>query len=297
MNITRKVGWAGVPLALLVLAGCSIVNTNSSEVALQYGGGPFDSVKFVQCTQPGTHEARDVNDDEYYFPTGQRDFTFSSAPGSDSPPLTSVTKDGQQISVTGTVKFTLNTDCAPWKDATGKTWPGGKLQAFWELIGKKYGAVSDDPDADLPSGWDDMLRNYLGAAIDRADDTEALNFNWLDLYSSAAATSEWGKEVQGDIPSIVNQLTFGADIFSINVVLLQKPGVQPELQQGLADKQAAVLRQQAAAIDQQAATNFPGGLPGYQAYQEQQAVNKAITDGKVQVLPIPQGSSVIVGGK
>lgn len=297
MSVTRKVGWAGVPLTLLVLAGCSMVNTNSSEVALQYGGGPFDSVKFVQCTEPGTHETRDVNDDEFYFPTGQRDFTFSSDSGADSPPLTSVTKDGQQISVTGTVKFTLNTDCASWKDSTGKTWPGGKLQAFWELIGKKYSAVSDDPNADLPGGWDDMLRNYLGAAIDRADDQEALNFDWQDLYDQAAATTQWGKEVQNDIPSIVNQLTFGANIFTIDVVLLQKPDVQPALKDGLASKQAAILRQQAAEVDENAAKAFPGGIAGYESYQQQQAINQAIIAGKVQVLPIPQGSSVIVGGK
>jgi hypothetical protein len=281
---------------LAAVAACSIVNTTASQVALQYGGGPFDSVKFVQCTGPSTHGARDVNDTEYYAPLGQRDWSFGTGKGEDSPALTSATKDGQQISVTGTVKFTLNTSCVPWKDSTGRTWPGGRLQAFWELIGKKYDALPTDADADLPGGWDEMLKNYLGAAVDRASDTEALNFGWQDLYTSAQATTSWSTQVQQDIPRILNQLTLGTNLIDIDVVLLQKPGIQPQLQAGLSAKQAAVLRQQAAAVDEQAAKNFPGGVAGYQAYQEQQAVNQAITDGKVKIIPIPQGSPVVVGG-
>lgn len=285
-----------LPLIAVALAGCSIVNTTASEVALQYGGGPFDSVKFVQCTGPSTHATRDVNDTEYYAPLGQRDWSFGIGAGEDSPALTSATKDGQQISVTGTVKFTLNTSCVPWKDSTGRTWPGGRLQAFWELIGKKYNALPTDSDADLPSGWDAMLKNYLGAAVDRASDTEALNFGWQDLYTSATATTQWSQDVQNDIPRILNQLTLGTDLIHIDVVLLQKPGIQPQLQAGLASKQAAILRQQAAAVDEQAAKNFPGGVIGYEQYQQQQAVNAAIEGGKVKVLPVPQGTSVIVNG-
>lgn len=286
---------AGATL-LVLLAACSHVNTNSSEVALQYGGGPFDSVKFVQCTNPGVHQARDPNDTEYYAPYGQRDWSFGIGAGEDSPALTSATKDGQSIQVTGTVKFTLNTSCAPWTDPTGKRWTGGRLEAWWELIGKKYNALPTDPDAELPAGWDAMLKNYLGAAVDRASDTEALNFGWQDLYSSAQATNEWSQQVQGDIPNILNALTLGTDIIHIDTVLLQKPGISPQLQAGLTAKQAATLRAQAAAVDEQAAKNFPGGVQGYQQYQQQQAINQAIQDGKVKVLPIPEGSSIVVNG-
>jgi len=278
------------------MTACSIVNTTASQVALQYGGGPLDSVKFVRCTGPSTHATRDVNDTEYYAPLGQRDWSFGIGEGEDSAALTSATQDGQQISVTGTVKFTLNTDCTPWKDSTGRTWPGGRLQAFWELIGHKYNALPTDSDADLPSGWDDMLKNYLGAAVDRASDTAALNFGWQALYTSAKATTAWSQQVQSDIPKILSSLTLGTDIIHIDVVLLQKPGIQPQLQAGLASKQAAILRQQAAAVDENAAKNFPGGVPGYQAYQQQQALNQAIESGKVPILPVPEGSSIIVNG-
>lgn len=285
-----------LPIAAVALAACSIVNTTASQVALQYGGGPFDSKSFKDCTGPSTHQTRDVSDTFYYAPLGQRDYSFGIGRGEDTAALTSVTKDGQQISVTGTVKFTLNTDCTPWKDSTGRTWPGGRLQAFWELIGKKYDALPTDADSDLPAGWDDMLDNYLGAAVDRASDTEALNFGWQALYTSAAATTAWSQQVQTDIPKILNSLTLGTDLIHIDVVLLQKPGIQEQLQAGLASKQAAILRQQSAAVDEQAAKSFPGGVPGYQAYQQQQAVNQAIESGKVKVIPIPEGSSIVVQG-
>ena len=125
--------------AALVLTGCSIANPTSSEVSLQYGAGMFDSRKFVECETE--RDVSDVLDDHYYYPSGQRDFTFGDGEGIDSAPLTSTTQDSQEIKVTGTVKFTLNTDCTPFTDPTGKAWPGGKLQMFHELIAGKVDAT------------------------------------------------------------------------------------------------------------------------------------------------------------
>lgn len=73
--------------------------------------------------------------------------------------------------------------------------------------------------------------------------------------------------------------------------------IAPQLQNGLTDKEAASLAAQAAEVDKQAAAQFPGGVAGYQAYRQQQAINEAIKSGKVQILPVPQGTSVIVQPK
>jgi hypothetical protein len=281
----------------LTLAGCSIANTTASEVALQYGAGPLDSRAFVQCVPSGSREVNDVNDDHFYYPAGQRDFSFSSDQGADSAPLTSTTSDAQEISVSGTVKFTLNTSCEKFADPSGKEWPGGRLQMFHELIAAKFDAAPTDGGEQMKDGWKTLLRNYVGAALDRATDNEALKYGWQQLYTDTTAKAKWEKDVLDQLPAILKTLTQGVDLITINTVLLQKPGIQPGLVSGLTDKQAATLRNEAAEVDKQAAVNFPGGLAGYQSYQQQQAINQAIKDGKVQVIPIPQGSPVIVGAK
>lgn len=282
-------------LAALTLAGCSIANTNGAEAALHYEDGWLAEGKaFEFCVPTNTYETGGVHDRNLYYPAGQRDFTFNGNDGSDMAPLTSATKDSQEISVSGTVKFTLNVDCKEFKDASGKVWPGGKLQMFHELIGNNYEAYNIDGGQPTSKGWSRMLANYVGAAIDRATDNEALKYNLLDLYSNAEIKASWEKDVLGQLPKILNSLTQGMDLFKINAVLLQKPGVAPKIADGLSEQQAAKLRASAVDIDKQAAENFPGGIAAYQAYQQQQAVNEAIKSGKVQVLPVPQGSPVIV---
>jgi hypothetical protein len=274
----------------LLAAACSIGNPNSSEVSLQYGAGPFDSRKFVECETE--RSVSDVNDDHYYYPSGQRDFTFGDGEGKDSAALTSTTQDSQEIKVSGTIKFTLNTSCEPFTDPTGKEWPGGRLQFFHELIGSKYEPATEG--GGQPGKWRELLANYVGAALDRATDNEALKFGWQKLYADTASKAAWEKAVLTELPKILKTLTQDVDIFRINTVLLQKPAIQAKLADGLSEKQAAELRADAVEVDKQAAQNFPGGLPAYQAYQQQQAVNEAIKAGKVQVLPVPQGSPVIV---
>jgi SPFH domain / Band 7 family len=289
--------FAVLPAVAVVAAACSIGNTTASEVALQYGGGPFDSRTFVACVPSGTRSIDDVNDDHYYYPSGQRDFTFSADQGADAPQLTSATKDPTEITVSGTVKFTLNTNCDKFTDPSGKEWPGGKLQMFHELIASKYDAAPDDGGEPMKDGWKGLLRNYIGAAIDRAVDNEALKYGYLDLYTNVDRKAAWERDVLAQIPAILKSLTQGVDLIEINAVLLQKPSVAGQIVGGFAEKQAAELRAQAVEIDKQAASQFPGGIAAYQAYQQQQAINQAIKDGKVQVLPVPQGSSIIVAPK
>lgn len=290
----------GVSALALVggLTACSEVYTNASEKALEYEGGSFDGKNFVACFEPGTHEYPGANDTYAYYPIGQRDFTFSNQKDAraDMAALSATTKDTQEILVSGTVKLTLNTSCKEFKDPTGKVWPGGVLQMFHELIGKKYHAQNDAGDQPQNSGWADMLQNYVGAALDRSVDNEALNYEQLDLYSDTKSKASWERDVLDELPRVLKQLTQGVDMFKINTVLLQKPTVRGEIADALSEKQAAVLRAQASQVDQTAAKTFPGGFPAYQAYLQQQAINQAIKDGKVkvQVVQAPSGSGVIV---
>lgn len=282
-------------LAVLVASsGCSIANTTANEVALQYEGGPFDSKAYYSCVKSSTRDINDVNDTHYYYLMGQTDFTFGDGKGLDSAALTSTTKDSQEIKVSGTIKFTLNTSCDEFKDPTGKVWPGGVLQYFHELIGMKYQAGNTEGGMPPGGGWTSMVKNYLGAALDRATDNEALNYEWRSLYADTATKAKWEKDVLKQLPTVLKSLTQGVDVFKINAVLLQKPGIAPKLADGLTEQQAAQLRASAVEVDKEAAANFPGGITAYQQYQQQQAINEAIKSGKVKVLPVPQGSDIIV---
>jgi hypothetical protein len=295
MKTGTRVTAGFVAAAAIIVSGCSIANTNGAEVALHYEGGWLAEGKGYEfCVSTNTYETGGVHDDNLYYPAGQRDFNFNNTESADSAALTSTTKDAQEASVTGTVKFTLNADCTPFTDPTGKEWPGGKIQYFHELIGLKYQAFNTEGGQPTNQGWNDLLTNYIGAALDRATDNEALKYDLLALYSNADTKAAWERDVLAQLPKVLKQLTQGVDLFTINAVVLQKPGIQPKIRDGLTEKNAAVLRAEAVEVDKQAAANFPGGIDAYQRYQQQQAVNEAIKSGKVQVLPVPQGSPVIV---
>lgn len=286
-----------VAVAAGALTACSTVSTGASEVAVQYGGGTWDSANFVACFGGGYKSNSESASDTFkYYPTGQRDFSFGDDKSLDSAALTSTTKDSQEVKVTGTVKFTMNLSCTPFKDPTGKRWAGGTAQYFHELYGDKDHAYNDEGSQPVGDGWVKMLRQYMGFAVDREVDDNALNFVLTDLNTDRAAKDKWEDEVKKGLPDTLKSMTGGVEIFKITDVLLQRPGVRPEIADANAEKQAAQIRADAVEIDKTAAANFPGGIVGYQAYQQQQAVNEAIKSGKVKVLPIPQGSPVIVSG-
>jgi len=296
MNGLKKIGLAFCALVVgLTAVGCSSVATSASELALQYSAGPFDSTAYAACYGGGKHEYNDPNDTYFYYPTGQRDFSFGDDDGLDSAALTSTTNDTQEIKVAGTVKFTMKLSCDPFKDPTGKRWEGGTAQWFHEVLDKE-GAANQEGGQPYGDGWGKLLRGYLGFAIDREVDDNALNFKLTQLNTSRADKDKWEEDVKSGLPETLKAMTQNVEIFHVTDVLLQRPGVRAEIADANAEKQAATIRAEAVDIDKNAAKSFPGGIAAYQAYQQQQAVNEAIKSGKVKVLPIPQGSDVIING-
>ena len=299
MKFRRTSITAAILAASITIVGCSVADPDSSQEALHYSGGPFSSQNFQNCINPGTREVDGPGDYMFYYPHGQRTFTFSDVdPHADRPPIHISTKDRQELLVRGTVTFTLNTDCTPYdeKDATGKVvrhWDGGVLQRFHDTIGRHTEAFASDGGDQQPKGWDEVLNRYIGDPAEKAMDNAALRWNWTDLYNNLDAKNAWQDEVIADLPRLIDQQA-GAPHFIVNSVQLQKPDVSPTLAAELQNNAAAQLRKNTADTDQQAAQNFPGGIAGYLQYQQQLAVNDAIKSGKVQVIPIPQGSPVIV---
>jgi hypothetical protein len=288
-------GVAIAAVAVVFVSGCSEADTSPSQKALHYSNGPFSSRTFQDCVDPGSLKYQGVSDDHFYYPVGQRTLNFSHDEGADSPPLTITSRDGQVMEVSGILAFHLNTSCEPYTDKAGKRWDGGILQKFHETIAAQDAAYATSGGAEPGGGWDQVVNKYVRNPAERGVSNEALNFGWQDLFEKSDAKAAWEKASVTEIPRLVLEQT-GEPFFVIDSVLLQKPDPSPTLKTELGNNQAAALRAQTAATDQAAAANFPGGIGAYIAYQGQLAVNKAIADGKVQVLPVPQGSPVIING-
>ena len=286
-------------VAALALTGCSVADPDTSQVVLHYSGGPFSNQAFVACVPPGVRSVNSMNEQYFYYPHGQRVFTFRSNPdgsiypGAAETAITVGTKNNVQMSVQGSITFTLNESCNPYTDTQGARWPGGILQKFHDTIGKQNRAYAENGGDEPPAGWDTVLDNFLGQPAQKAMTEASSQFNWQDLYSNNIARTQWVAQVAKDIPALIDQQA-GDRFFIITNVQLSQPIPPQDLIDSLTGLQAATVRQQTGQVDQSAAVNFPGGIQGYLEYQQKLAVNKAITDGKVQVLPVPMGSSIIV---
>lgn len=283
--------WIAAALAATaLLTGCGNMETQPDQQGIRYSGGALfpEAITFKNCQGPSKQEFGDAGDNTFIYPAGQRTLKFSADPGSDTGPITVSAPSpggGQpiELTVSGVVTFTpIFEDCET-------------LRRFHETIGIKYAAWT-------PEGWARMVSVYLKDPTDRAADNEALKFNWVDLSSNADKKAEWERNVaaaiQGapDRPGLIEQLA-GGKFFRIDGVLLQRPDLPGNVKASIADTEAARQQAQTAEQVKQAAATFPGGVPAYQSYQQQQAVNEAIRSGNVKVIPVPQGSPVIVSGQ
>lgn len=282
-------------IAALALAGCSVADPNPSEIGLKYNGGSFSNQQFLACIAPGTRDVNGPGDSYFYYPHGTRTYNFSTAAGADEGPIQVNTKNNVQMVVTGSITFTLNESCTPFTDKNGHTWPGGMLQKFHDTIGRSHNMAASDSGADFSaqSGWGTGLNLFLGGPAGKALNNSGLAYNWQDLYANLQARNAFVAAAEGDIKTLITQQA-GDDFFIIQNVQVDQPQPPQALIDQMNNLQAQQLVNQQAQQAQQLAAGWPGGLQGYQDYQQKQAVNKAIQDGHVPVLLIPQGSPVMV---
>jgi hypothetical protein len=272
-------------LAVLALSGCSLAQTTPDEVGLRYSGGALfaEAEAFKKCYNPSESEHGDAGDKVYIYPAGQRTFKFSNDPGSDSPPISVTALGGITLGVSGTVTFTPNfQDCATLRD-------------FHERIGRKYAAYLSAEDdttttkVEGAEGWTTMLLTYVKDPTERALDNDSLGYDPYKLTTDPATKAEWEQKALADIPKVMQQQS-GGEFFKIDSVLLQAPQLPEQMVDGQIAKQTAQQAADAAVIAAEASKSCDQTC---QTYQQSQVMNKAIADGKVQVLPIPYGSPVI----
>jgi regulator of protease activity HflC (stomatin/prohibitin superfamily) len=290
-----------VAVAALVLSGCSQVNTQPDTVALHYSGG-LSSTNYIDCTGPSTKNYSGPGDQYFYYPYGQRTYTFDD--GGESGPITVVTKDNVTMTLPGVVTFKLNT--ARDKDGNCQT-----LKEFHENIGIKYEAYFDDTGGTNgeDTGWVTMLKTYVGNQISRAANDAAKGFTSQQLYSDAKSKHDFEQAITEDIPTLVKQFS-GGDYFNDWTIVLKQITPPQSIVDAYNAQQAAV----AAAAAQKQQADAQVAVENAKALQTEAQVKsisqlvrvlgvegyiqfKAIEEGKITVLPIPAGSSVIANPK
>lgn len=275
MNTKRKALVVGLAAAVLPLAACSVA-TQPDEQALVYDAGSFSNTEFEKYVGPSQRTYYGPGDQEYTYPAGQRTVTFDDTEQADFAPFTAPSKDGITLVVSGSAPFELTMD-------------PDRLRQFHEQVGIKARGEAGD------GYWDRILDTYLRVPFQRAVSDATSGFNWVDLYQNPEAKAAWEKRIKELLPGFIGQQA-GAEYFEVGNVTVQKPEIPAELQKALTDAQVAVQQNEAQKNrNAQIITEIQSiealvrvlGADGYNVYQ-------AIKDGRVQIMPVPQGSSVVV---
>ena len=271
---------AAVLLGATTLAGCG-ASPEPDEAAVRYDSPPFSGVRFNRCVAPGEFNmSAPWSGAEYTtYPAGQRTYTFTGdGKNVDAPAFTANTRDGVEMTVSGQVAFRLDDSCE-------------NLRLFHENIGRFN-------QSGTPDGWQKTLSKYLGQSLQRAMNDATQEQDWKGLYSDPKVKAAWEKKVKELLPQYVTQ-SMGGGYFTDFSPTIQKPEVPDALRNALAASQEAVEQNRAQkARNEQVKSELQSirelvsvlGPDGYNTYQ-------AIKDGKIQVVTIPQGSSVVVQPK
>jgi hypothetical protein len=183
-NLVRigAVGLAGAILA--VGASSCTIAPQPDEIKLHYHGGPLEGNSFDKVVLPGTSAGNwNVADTTIGLPTSLR--TWNIAPGSEDQeaPIVAPAKDNVPVAVFLQVNMLLNTNV---EDQEG--FPGGTLREFWEVIGRRYGADTED-------GWLRMMKVTVVPALTkavtdtvRAYDSDPLVYNTNGIYTEVQTT-------------------------------------------------------------------------------------------------------------
>jgi len=302
--VTRiRLGRLGAALLLLsTLTACSTVNTEPDEKALHYQGGSFTSSKYKNCVDPSTREWDGPGDKHYKYPFGQRTFAFTGGDDGDSPPITVVSKDNVQLTVTGVATFALNTDCK-------------KLREFHDRIGAKFNAYvgEGETDKEMLAGWVKMLNVYMKQPLDKAMDAVSKEYGYSELFTNPRVKEEWEDKV-GKLVAQFAEDQSGGDYFCSPSytgtgpcgefsLTIQSPTPPDEIVRALAAQQVAVAENNAqrqrnvtaqTKIEQIKALVAVLGVQGYIEYARTEATIEAIRSGKTQLYVLPNGTTAAV---
>lgn len=286
----KRILKAGGILLLLTVAmtACGRAAPQPDEAAVIYDAGPFSSTSFQECVEPNHSALYGPFDQAYSYPAGQRTYAFSGGQHDESAPLRLVSNDNQEMTATGVLTFSLNTDCKV-------------LQSFHEKIGLKYRAY--DNEGGTTEGWQQLLDIYVGQPLQRAVQLAGQKYTWQNLYSDPVTRDSFEKDIAADLPQFVTGATADQTFFRDFKITVNKPtptngGLIDQLnQQQVQASRLATIQAQKAAQDaeiaqiQQLVQTL--GPDGYILYRNQLNCeqNKASC---VPFLPVPSGTALAV---
>lgn len=184
--------------------------TDPSYRTLRYEGGDFAGSKFKECMGDGEKIAS--NDKFYSYPTTQREDVWDSNnfetgnKSADNTDLVLTDKNGVTVNAKVKVDFFLNTSCDP-VTVDGKTYKGGTLEAFHELIGKTRGAyfnVGKSGTAAYSSGWIWAMTNYISNPLENQLNVEARQTTADKMWLDPAEKTRMENELEAKLPDLIN---------------------------------------------------------------------------------------------
>lgn len=280
MNTRPRTVVALAAVAVLATA-CTMTTPDPDKVGIVYDAGPMSDTTFQNCIRPGQQDISGPNDEAYVYPNQQRTYDFTGRAESEAKPIHSASKDGVDLSIAGGLAFYMNgADCQ-------------LLKVFHEQIGLKYEAYDGGADG---KGWGNMLRFYLGNALERAMDEETLKYGWEELhYNRNGAKTKWETAVAAGVATYVQQLT-GQPYFTKMTMILRSPEPPANI---LAAVNASVEAQERNKAQQNENDRIDTKLQSMKKLvdllgPEGAVLYQAIEDGKVSVIPIPAGGSINV---
>lgn len=272
MNIKRIVAATLLSVGVIgASTACTVTNPAPDEASVVYNAGPVSKTEFQECVAPGGRTFSDPFDSSYTYPAGQRTYVFGAGEGADTGTITVADKDGIDLGVQGQLRFTLNTECET-------------LAQFHERIGLKAGG-----------DWESILVTYLDQSLRKSITEATQGQTWRELYQDPAAKAAWEKSVKEALPAAIKQAT--GDEYFINIDLsLQKPVLPGQLsEQLLATQRATEATLAQAEENKRLELKAEGERKLIELYGADNYVTlKAIEDGKIQILPVPQGAIINV---